>query len=334
MKHIFLKLIAIALLAALSAVANASSHTGHSGLNADGEVPLLMPGTKMPFKLWEVEQVAENVYTFRYSFYRNFFVVTDEGVIATDPLSAEAGPIMQREIRKITDKPVKYVAYSHSHYDHVAGGQVFKDEGATFISQETCKANLEENPNPDVVMPDVTFDDYYKIELGGDAVELFYFGPSHDNCLVVMLIESSNQLFLTDLANPPDGWTMFYNPAISEDRPWHMVRYFTQLQALVEERGIETIIGGHMSGSFDPVTNRPMIVKGTTGPATIVEQKFGLWKAVTSAARDELALGTAPEDVPDRIVEKGLLKDKISGYDPEKMRILMQRMTALAITGE
>ena len=334
MKHILHNLVAFTLLATLGSVALASGHTGRAQVGPDGEVPLLMPGTKMPFKLWEVEQVAENVYAFRYSFYRNFFVVTDQGVIATDPLSADAGPVMQREIRKITDKPVKYVAYSHSHYDHVAGGQVFKDEGATFISQETCKANLEENPNPDVVMPDVTFDDYYKIELGGDAVELFYFGPSHDNCLVVMLIESSNHLFLTDIANPPDGWAMFYNPAISEDRPWHMVPFFTRLQQLVEERGIETVIGGHMAGSFDPVTNRPMIVKGTTGPATVVEQKLGLWTAVTSAARDELAAGTPPGEVPDRIVEKGLLKDKISGYDPEKMRILMQRMTALAITGE
>ncbi len=301
---------------------------------AEDEVPLLMPGTKMPFKLWETEKVAENVYAFRYSFYRNIFIVTDEGVIATDPLSVEAGLIMREEIRKITDQPVKFVAYSHSHWDHAAGGQVFKDEGATFIAQQRCAANFIENPNPAVVTPDITFDDYYKIELGGQSLELFYFGPSHDNCLVVMLVNSSNQLFLTDIANPPDGWAMFYNPAISEDRPWHMVRFFTQLQNLVEERGIETVIGGHMSGWFDPVTNRPTIVKGTTGPATVVEQRLGLWTAITEAAKAELAAGTPPEEVPDRIVEQGLLADQISGYDPEKMRILMRRMTSLALTGE
>jgi glyoxylase-like metal-dependent hydrolase (beta-lactamase superfamily II) len=301
---------------------------------AEDEVPLLMPGTKMPFKLWETEQVAENVYAFRYSFYRNIFIVTDEGVIATDPLSVEAGPIMREEIRKITDKPVKFVAYTHSHWDHAAGGQVFKDEGATFVAQQQCAANLIESPNPAVVTPDITYKDYYKIELGGESLEMFFFGPSHDNCLVVMLVNSSNQLLLTDIANPPDGWTMFYNPAISEDRPWNMVRFFKKLQNLVEERGIETVIGGHMSGSFDPVTNRPMIVKATTGPATVVEQKLGLWMAVTEVARAELAAGTAPEDVPDRIIEKGLLADKISGYDPKKMRILMQRMTSLALTGE
>lgn len=334
MKHLYEKLVLATLLTAFSSAVLASAHTAKTEIDPAGEVPMLMPGTKMPFKLWETEQVAENVYAFRFSFYRNIFIVTDDGVIATDPLSADAGPVMQYEISKITDKPVKYVAYTHSHYDHAAGGQVFKDAGATFVAQEGCKANLIENPNPDVVMPDVTFDDYYKIELGGDALELFYFGPSHDNCLVVMLVGSSNQLFLSDIANPPDGWTMSYNPAISEDRPWHFVRFFTQLQNLVEERGIETVIGGHMSGSFDPVTNRPTIVKGTMGPATVVQQRLDYWTALTEAPLRELAKGTPPEEIPDKIVESGYLSDKIVGYDPEKMRILMQRMTSLAITGE
>lgn len=302
--------------------------------SAEEEVPLLMPGTKMPFKLWETEKVADGVYAFRYSFYRNIFIVTDEGVIATDPLLPEAGPVLLAEIRKITDQPIKYVAYTHSHWDHASGGQVLKDEGATFVAQERCAANFIENPNPDVVTPDITYEDYYKIELGDKSLEMFFFGPSHDNCLVVMLINPANMLLLSDIANPPNGWMMFYNPAISEDRPWHMVRFFTQLQNLIEERGIETVIGGHMSGSFDPVTNRPTIVKGTTGPATVVKQRLEFWTAIIAVAEAELAAGTPPDEVPDRIVEKGLLADRILGYDPEKMRILMRRMTSLALTGE
>ena len=75
---------------------------------------------------------------------------------------------MREEIRKINDQPVKFVAYSHSHWDHAAGGQVFKDEGATFVAQQRCAINFTENPNPAVVTPDITYDDYYKIELGGD----------------------------------------------------------------------------------------------------------------------------------------------------------------------
>ena len=255
-------------------------------------------------------------------------------MIATDPLNPVAGPIYLNAIREVTDQPVKFVAYSHSHWDHVSGGQALKDAGATFVAQSQCAANFLENPEPTVVSPDITFDDYYKIELGGRSLEIFFYGPSHDNCLVAMLINPENLLFLTDIANPPNGWGMFYNPAISEDRPWHMVRFFTQLQNLVEEREIETVIGGHMAGHFDPVTNRPTIIKGTTGPSSVVKQRLEFWTAITELAQAELAAGTPPDQIPDVVVEKGLLKDQIIGYDPAKMRILMRRMTSLALTGE
>lgn len=319
---------------ALTATAMAGGHKGPAYQGPDAPVPPLMPGTKMPFKYWETEQVADGVYAFRHSFYRTVFVVTDEGVIVTDPLNETAAPVLLDEIRKLTDQPVKFVSYTHSHKDHAAGGQVFKDLGATIVAQAQCAANIRETQPEGVVPPDVTFEDYYKIELGGKSVESFFFGPSHDNCLVVQLITPGNLLFLVDIANPPDGWAMFYNPAISEDRPWNMEHFFTRLQNLVEERGIETVIGGHMAGTFDAETGRPILAKGTTGSARVVADKLGLWTAVIAVAKDELAAGTPPDDVPDVVVEKRLLADKINGYDPEKMRILMRRMVSLALTGE
>ena len=30
-----------------------------------------------------------------------------------------------KKIKKIKDKPVKYVVYSHSHLDHASGGKIF-----------------------------------------------------------------------------------------------------------------------------------------------------------------------------------------------------------------
>ena len=158
-----------------------------------------------PFQLWDVERITDDIYAFRYSFYRNIFIVTDEGVIATDPLSVEAGQILSEQIAKITDQPVKYVAYTHSHWDHVSGGQPFKDQGAQFVAHERCAENFIENPNPNVVTPDITYADRYEITLGGKALERFYFGPSHDNCLVGMVIKPDNLLFLADVAKPQNG---------------------------------------------------------------------------------------------------------------------------------
>ncbi|TDJ44839.1 MAG: MBL fold metallo-hydrolase [Gammaproteobacteria bacterium] len=70
----------------------------------------------------ELEQLAENLYAFRYGPYRSLFMVTDEGVIATDPISPEAAVKYRAAIASVTDQPVKYVVYSHAHWDHARGG--------------------------------------------------------------------------------------------------------------------------------------------------------------------------------------------------------------------
>ncbi len=85
-------------------------------------------------KLFETTKIAEGVYSFRFFFHRNFFIVTDDGVIATDPLNPKAAGILMQEIKKITDKPVKYLVYSHSHWDHILGGRILQKEGAGVIS--------------------------------------------------------------------------------------------------------------------------------------------------------------------------------------------------------
>ena len=55
--------------------------------------------------------------------------------------------------------------------------------------------------------------------MGGASLELFYFGPSHSNCMVVMLAEPANVLFTVDVANPPNGWIREYNPTAPDQMP-------------------------------------------------------------------------------------------------------------------
>ena len=157
-----------------------------------------LPPGMAPF---ETTKVADGVYSFRAFFHRNMFIVTDEGVIATDPISPRAAQAMMEEIRKVTDKPVKYVVYSHWHWDHIPGGKVFADQGAKFISHENCLKHFKENPNPDVVIPTGTFRTRYDLKLGGKTLELRYFGRNHSDCLIVMRLPKEKILFIVDIAS-------------------------------------------------------------------------------------------------------------------------------------
>src|SRR6202049_3683817 len=89
-------------------------------------------------------KVADNVYIFRYVGHQGMFIVTPAGVIATDPISLRrpAKPYIDA-IQAVTKAPIKYVIYSHSHFDHSAGGQPFKDLGATFVAQRNAKARIQ-----------------------------------------------------------------------------------------------------------------------------------------------------------------------------------------------
>ncbi len=153
-------------------------------------------------KTFETTKVADGVYTFRHLFHRNMFVVTDEGVIVTDPLNPEAAKILRAEIAKVTDQPVEYVVYSHEHWDHVTGGQIFRDEGARFISHAQCIDEFKRNPSPIVIIPDGTFKKRFDIELGGKTLELRYFGRNHGECLTVMRLPKEKIAFIVDLVTP------------------------------------------------------------------------------------------------------------------------------------
>ena len=64
-------------------------------------------------------------------------------MIATDPISERrpAKPYIDA-IQAVTKAPIKYVIYSHSHFDHIAGGKPFKDLGATFVAHRNAKERI------------------------------------------------------------------------------------------------------------------------------------------------------------------------------------------------
>ena len=146
---------------------------------------------------------ADGVYIFRNGNHQAMFVVTPDGVIATDPVAygrPTGGADYVAEIRKVTDKPIKYLVYSHHHYDHIAGGKAFKDAGATIVAHRRAKERLEQVKDPFTPVPDeVVADSGRVIRLGGKVVELTYVGLNHSDSTLVMRLPQDRLIFLVDL---------------------------------------------------------------------------------------------------------------------------------------
>ena len=176
-------------------------------------------GAQTPPPLFATTKIegTDNVYMFRYQGHQSMFIVTPDGVIATDPIGLgrpQAVTAYIDEIKKITPQPVKYVIYSHSHYDHITGGAPFKVQGARFIAHKNAKAQLERLNPPDIILPDEVVDDARTLTLGGTTLELKYVGRNHSDNSLVMHLPKEKLVFVVDFApvqalfwrSMPDSW--------------------------------------------------------------------------------------------------------------------------------
>jgi len=115
------------------------------------QAPSPAPPAPPPFATTKVDG-TDNVYIFRYNRHQSMFIVTPDGVIVTDPIGLRrpAAQAYIEEIRKITPAPIKYVIYSHPHFDHIAGGQLCNGLSATFVAHRKAKDRICPLTAPDV----------------------------------------------------------------------------------------------------------------------------------------------------------------------------------------
>ena len=144
---------------------------------------------------------TEGVYIFRNGNHQSMFIVTKDGVIATDPVAygrPTGGQQYVDEIKKVTDKPIKYLIYSHHHFDHIAGGKAFKDAGARVIAHKNATERLKVLKDPHTVIPDELVGDKKTIKLGGTTLELHYLGLNHSDSTLVMRLPKEKIVFIVD----------------------------------------------------------------------------------------------------------------------------------------
>jgi glyoxylase-like metal-dependent hydrolase (beta-lactamase superfamily II) len=144
----------------------------------------------------EITRIAGEVYRFRNNFHYSVFAVTPDGIIATDPIDADAARWLKKELKRRFNKPVRYLIYSHDHADHISGGEIFTDT-AIVIAHEQTKEDIMGEKRPTAV-PTVTFKDTMTIELGGTVVELVYVGRNHSDNSIVMRFPRERVIFAVD----------------------------------------------------------------------------------------------------------------------------------------
>ena len=179
-------------------------------------LPALAQAPRPQIQTTKVEG-TDGVYIFRNGGHQSMFIVTNDGVIATDPIAygrPTGGADYIAEIRKVTNQPIKYLVYSHHHFDHIAGGKAFKDAGATILAHRQAKVRLEKVNDPFTPLPDETVGDSSYIRMGDTVLELSYVGLNHSDSTLVFRLPKERLLFVVDTlpvgAFPGLGMIDFY----------------------------------------------------------------------------------------------------------------------------
>ncbi|WP_442590501.1 MBL fold metallo-hydrolase [Pedobacter sp. AW31-3R] len=155
------------------------------------------------------------------------FVITTAGVIVIDPLDSVHAVATMKAIRKITDKPIKQVIYSHNHWDHISGGQIFKEAGATFLAHQQAAENIE--PSPKVILPDSTWTGQRStFTLGDKTIELYFYGRNHGDGMTLFRFPEQRALFVVDLV-VPDRVLYAYLP---DAKPKNWLKHLYEIRKL------------------------------------------------------------------------------------------------------
>ncbi|MEO6340586.1 MAG: MBL fold metallo-hydrolase, partial [Caulobacteraceae bacterium] len=91
----------------------------------------------------QITNVRGNVFRASAGNVSDVFLVTPAGIVLVDPMNVEFATWLKGELaRRHPGVPVRYVIYSHSHWDHIEGGALFADT-AVFVGQERMLKNMD-----------------------------------------------------------------------------------------------------------------------------------------------------------------------------------------------
>ena len=177
------------------------------------------------------------------------YVGKDAVVVVDTQFPATAQICVDGLKTKASGRAVDLVIDTHFHGDHTGGNGVFKAAGATSIVAHAKVPELMKSratPNgPAPTLPDATFPDTWRKDLGDDVVSAKFYGPGHTGGDIVVLFERANVVHMGDL--------VFNRRQPFIDRPGgaSIQGWITLLEQVGKAHGNDTIfVFGHAGDGF------------------------------------------------------------------------------------
>jgi glyoxylase-like metal-dependent hydrolase (beta-lactamase superfamily II) len=121
----------------------------------------------------------------------------DDGLLIIDNQFAPLSQKIITALKKISNKPIKYVVNTHHHGDHTGGNENFGNMGATIMAHENVKKRLD-GKKPEIAVPVITFNDKLSIQINGENVLVIHVDNAHTDGDSLLYFPESNVLHTGD----------------------------------------------------------------------------------------------------------------------------------------
>jgi len=134
----------------------------------------------------------------------------EDGVyIVDDQVKPITGQLLE-EIRKISNRPIRFVINTHYHGDHVGGNEAIAGDGAVIIAHDNVYrrmgseqfshfGNATTEPWPLGALPVVTFSEHVTLHLNGEDVTAYHVANGHTDGDAIIYFPVSNVIHMGDI---------------------------------------------------------------------------------------------------------------------------------------
>jgi len=207
------------------------------------------------------------------------------------PITAE----LLQAVRKISNKPIKFVINTHYHADHVGGNETIGDTGAVIIAHDNIRKRMTTTqvskfsksttpPYPKEALPVVTFNDRMSLHLNGDSVTAYYVAHGHTDGDSIIHFPVSNVIHMGD---------MYFNglyPYVDLDAGGSMEGLVEAADLALSMANESTrIIPGHgpLAMTEDLKSYRDFLIEASTNVQELIDQDMNLQQIIAAEPTKE-----------------------------------------------
>ena len=244
---------------------------------------------------FETFQLSETVYMLKGRGGNIGISTGEDGLFIIDDQVKPVTEQLLKAIRKISDKPIRFVINTHYHADHTGGNETIGGAGAVIISHDNIHKRMTteqvsifmKSTTPayaKAALPIVTFNDRMSLHLNGEIATAYHVAHGHTDGDSIIHFPASNVIHMGD---------MFFNGLY----PYVDLDAGGSLQGMVEAADLALtmaddstrIIPGHgpLAMTEDLKSYRDFLIKASTNVQALIDQNLGLEQIIAAKPTEE-----------------------------------------------